>query len=232
MLNQNEIDQLLKGIGTGNIESEDFMKTLDGRRVRQYNFKYKSKMLTHQLEVISQIYEKFSILAASSLSNMLHLPVEIKVTSVGEISYEKYIDSLLTPTTIITVSVSPLMGYAVMEIDRNITSTILEQQRMIDSTSDKADITKNVIEMAILILKEMIKAWSMFININFDIVQIDTNPQLFKCALPSDMFVFVNMEATVDYNYGRIKFAIPYTVIKSILSNLHGKEFINKEVNQ
>ena len=65
VLSQDEIDQLLTAISTGDIESEDISQAADQRKIKIYDFKRPDKFSKEQIRTISIMHETFARLISS-----------------------------------------------------------------------------------------------------------------------------------------------------------------------
>jgi len=121
VLSQDEIDQLLTAISSGDTEADDFKPVNSARKIKIYDFKRPDKFSKEQLRTVSNMHETFARLTTTSLSAQLRSLVHVHVASVDQLTYEEFIRSIPTPTTLAVINMDPLKGNAVLEIDPAIT---------------------------------------------------------------------------------------------------------------
>lgn len=226
VLSQDEIDQLLQAISSGESEDTDFKPVNDTRKIKIYDFKRPDKFSKEQIRTVSIMHETFARLTTTSLSAQLRSLVHVHVASVDQLTYEEFIRSIPTPTTLAVINMDPLKGNAVLEIDPAITFSMID--RLFGGTGqgakvsrDLTDIEQSVMEGIIVrILANMREAWTQVIDLRPRLGQIETNPQFAQIVPPSEMVVLVTLETKVGEEEGMMNFCIPYLTIEPIISKL------------
>jgi len=226
VLSQEEIDQLLTAINAGETEPEDFRPAADTRKIKIYDFKRPDKFSKEQIRTVSIMHETFARLTTTSLSANLRSMVHVHVASVDQLTYEEFIRSIPTPTTLAIINMDPLKGNAILEIDPAVTFSIID--RLFGGTGEgtKAqheltDIEQSVMEGIIVrILGNMREAWAQVIDLRPRLGQIDTNPQFAQIVPPTEMVVLVTLETKVGEVEGMMNFCIPYLTIEPIIGKL------------
>ncbi|EPF27093.1 flagellar motor switch protein FliM [Treponema sp. Marseille-Q4132] len=227
VLSQDEIDQLLTAISSGDSDTDDFKPVSDTRKIKIYDFKRPDKFSKEQLRTVSNMHETFARLTTTSLSAQLRSLVHVHVASVDQLTYEEFIRSIPTPTTLAVVNMDPLKGNAVLEIDPTITFCMIDRlfggrgSTTGNKNRDLTDIEQSVMEGIIVrILANMREAWTQVIDLRPRLGQIETNPQFAQIVPPSEMVVLVTLEMKVGEEEGMMNFCIPYLTIEPIISKL------------
>ena len=227
VLSQDEIDQLLTAISSGDSDTDDFKPVSDTRKIKIYDFKRPDKFSKEQLRTVSNMHETFARLTTTSLSAQLRSLVHVPVASVDQLTYEEFIRSIPTPTTLAVVNMDPLKGNAVLEIDPTITFCMIDRlfggrgSTTGNKNRDLTDIEQSVMEGIIVrILANMREAWTQVIDLRPRLGQIETNPQFAQIVPPSEMVVLVTLEMKVGEEEGMMNFCIPYLTIEPIISKL------------
>ena len=229
VLSQDEIDALLTAISTGDEQKETVKVTSDTtsqRKVKAYDFKRPDKFSKDQIRTLQMMHETFARLTTTSLSAQLRTLVHVHVASVDQLTYEEFIRSIPSPTTLAVVNMDPLKGSSVLEIDPSITFTIID--RLFGGTGEATkmnreltDIEMSVIEGIIVrMLNNLREAWSNVIDLRPRLGNIETNPQFAQIVPPSDMVVLVTLETKVGEVEGMTNICIPYITIEPIISKL------------
>ena len=68
VLSQDEIDQLLQAISSGDTETDDFKPVSDTRKIKIYDFKRPDKFSKEQIRTVQIMHETFARLTTTSLS--------------------------------------------------------------------------------------------------------------------------------------------------------------------
>jgi flagellar motor switch protein FliM len=226
VLSQDEIDQLLTAISSGDVEPEEAHQPTDQRKIKIYDFKRPDKFSKEQIRTVSIMHETFARLTTTSLSAQLRSLVQVHVASVDQLTYEEFIRSIPNPTTLAVINMDPLKGSAILEIDPAITFSIIDrlfggQGEGTKVTRDLTDIEQSVMEGIIVrVLGNMREAWSQVIDLRPRLGQIETNPQFAQIVPPTEMVVLVTLETKVGDVEGMMNFCIPYLTIEPIISKL------------
>jgi flagellar motor switch protein FliM len=226
VLSQDEIDQLLTAISTGEVESDEALKRAETRKIKIYDFKRPDKFSKDQIRTLQMMHETFARLTTTSLSAQLRTIVHVHVASVDQLTYEEFLRSIPNPTTLAVINMDPLKGSSIFEIDPSITFTIIDRLFGGPGEASKinrelTDIELSVIEGIIVrILGNLREAWSNVIDLRPRLGNIETNPQFAQIVPPSDMVVLITLETKVGDVEGMTNFCIPYLTIEPIITKL------------
>ncbi|MBB5218464.1 MULTISPECIES: flagellar motor switch protein FliM [Treponema] len=227
VLSQDEIDQLLQAISSGESDSDEFKPVSDTRRIKIYDFRRPDKFSKEQIRTVSNMHESFARLTTTSLSAQLRSLVHVHVASVDQLTYEEFIRSIPTPTTLAVINMDPLKGNAVLEIAPEITFIMID--RLFGGKGDTGgkvnrdltDIEQSVMEGIIVrILANMRESWTQVIDLRPRLQQIETNPQFAQIVPPNEMVILVTLEIKIGEEAGMMNICIPYITIEPIVSKL------------
>jgi len=226
VLTRDEIDQLLAAINAGDTEPEDFRPVKDGKKIKIYDFKRPDKFFKEQIRGTSIAHETFARLASTSLTAKLRRIVKIKVASVDQLTYEEFIRSVPTPTTMSVISLEPLNGNIVLEIDPAISFSAFDillggfgnyTRNQHELTHIEKTVMKRVVNR---ILDDLRETWAKAIDLQPQLVKIETNPQSVQIVQPTEMVLLVTLETTVGDVEGMINLVYPYSVINGVLDKI------------
>ena len=134
ILSQDEIDALLTVVSTPSTDTSDEESALAmvranraKKRLKVYDFRRPDKFSKDQVRTLQMIHETFARLTTTSLAAQLRSLVRVHVVSVDQLTYEEFIRSIPSPTTLGVVNMDPLKGSAIIEIDPAITFSIIDR---------------------------------------------------------------------------------------------------------
>jgi flagellar motor switch protein FliM len=226
VLSQDEIDQLLTAISSGEVATEEASAPADQRKIKIYDFKRPDKFSKDQIRTVAIMHETFARLTTTALSAQLHALAHVHVASVDQLTYEEFIRSIPNPTTLALINMDPLKGSAVLEIDPPITFAIIDrsfggQGEGAKFTRELTDIEQSVMEGIIVrILGNLRESWATVIDLRPRLGNIETNPQFAQIVPPTEMVVLVTLETKVGDVEGMMNFCIPYLTIEPIIPKL------------
>ncbi|MBQ6565787.1 MAG: flagellar motor switch protein FliM, partial [Treponema sp.] len=190
-------------------------------------FRRPDKFSKEQIRTVSNMHETFARLTTTSLSAQLRTLVHVHVASVDQLTYEEFIRSIPTPTTLAVINMDPLKGNAVLEIAPEITFIMID--RLFGGSGDTGgkvnrdltDIEQSVMEGIIVrILANMRESWTQVIDLRPRLQQIETNPQFAQIVPPTEMVILVTLEIKIGDEAGMMNICIPYLTIEPIVSKL------------
>jgi len=228
ILSQEEIDALLGALSSGELQPDQIRDDTGEKttKVKPYDFYRPSKFSKEQIRTIYMLHETFGRLWSSTLSGVLRNYVSLSVSSVDQVTYQEFIQSIPNPTITSTFSLSPLEGKALIEFSPTIGFPIID--RLLGgagrSTLHARELTEieehvlyNLIDEGMIFLKE---AWSTMIDLNPELGDIESNPLFVQVVPPSDMILLITLEARIGDFSGIINIIYPYVLLEPILSML------------
>lgn len=228
VLSQQEVDALLSAISSdNNVDSKDVdLSDEKQKHIKIYDFRRPDKFSKDQIRTLQMMHETLARLTTTSLSAQLRTLVNVHVVSVDQMTYEEFIRSIPNPTTLGVVSMDPLKGSGILEIDPSITFAIIDRLfggrgETIKLARELTDIEISVMEGIIVrILGNLRESWSNVIDLRPRLSNIETNPQFAQVVPPNDMVVLITLETKVGRIEGMMDICIPYLTIEPIISKL------------
>ena len=110
ILSQNEIDDLLAQLSTGEINAQDYSRETIEKRIKNHDFKRPSKFAKDHLRTMQIINENYARYITNFLSGYLRTLVQVDVISMEALQYSEFTNSIANPAVLAIVSYSPLPG--------------------------------------------------------------------------------------------------------------------------
>ena len=226
ILSKDEIDQLLDALNNDDCDQEGLGRSVKTRKIKIYDFMRPDKFSGSQRFTLSIIHETFARLSTNSLSSRLGGMVHVHVVSVDQLTYEEFLRSIPTPTTMAIIEMNPLNGYAVLEIDPAVTFSIIDKicggpGDGRKSKHELTDLETSIMEdIGINLLGNIREAWTQVIDLRPRLVQLATKPQFVQIVHPTEMVILVTMEIKIGEVEGMINFCLPYCTLESIIKKL------------
>jgi len=238
ILSQNEIDELLKALNTGEIDVQEFQKASSEKKIRNHDFRRPSKFSKDHIKTLTLIHENYARLLTNFLTGYLRTLVQIDVMAVEALPYSDFSNSVPTPAILAIVDFMPLQGSIIFEIAPNIAFALID--RILGgrgySISKAREFTE--IELAIIekvlnqILNLMKEPWNSFIELRPKLERIESNAQFVQLVSENETVALVTFNTKVGEVEGLLNICIPYVVVESIVPKLSTKywfSFIGKE---
>jgi flagellar motor switch protein FliM len=216
-LSQQEIDavfQKLKGQEQGGA----------ARKEVPFDFRRPDRIAKSQLRAIHLLHEAFARNLASSLAAYLRAYLTVNLISVEQLSYGEFLEGLPSPSCIVSLSLRPYDGNALIEISPSLVFPILEiilgggKGRTTDTRKrEVTEIEQHLLDTLFrIILNDLREAWKSVAVINFKIETIATEPQMVQILSPTEAVVAIAIEIRIGDASGTLNVAIPAINIKMI----------------
>ena len=227
-LTQEEINALLSSSASGMepLEEEPLGSSTDSKHVRLYNFRHPDKFSKSHLSTMELIYEGFSRHLKTALFVYVRQSINFSLASVEQQSFEEYVESLPTPSSLITFKMKDLPGSAVLEISPELTFLILD--RLLGGMGDQPTKVRDLTEIETVIIRKVSErilmafrmAWSEIHDVEPSIESLETNPQLLQVVPPNEIVATATLEVRIGEATGAMSVCLPYLTLESVMPKL------------
>lgn len=231
VLSQNEIDDLLSALNSGDVDVSEIQEEKNEKKVRKYDFLRPDKFAKEHLRTLEVIHENFSRLLNNFLSGYLRTFIEIEVLNAESLIYSEFANSIGNPAILGIVDYNPLEGQIIMDLSSDVAFTMIE--RVLGGSlsggggTEKRGLTE--IEMTLIrtimvkfinLLKE---PWNNIIELRPKLDTIETNSQFAQVISPSESIALITLRVKIGETEGMINLCYPHYVLEPILPNLSSK---------
>lgn len=217
VLSQEEIDSVFRNLREQGGDDDP------AKRAQPYDFRRPDRIAKDQLRSIHLLHESFARSLSSSLSAYLRNYALVNLVSVEQLSFMEFSQCLPSPTCLITLSMRPYDGNAVLEINPTLVFPILEMllggngKGAIRADREVTEIEQSILEnLYRLVLHDLKEAWSTVANINFTIESFKTESQLLQVLAPNEAVVAVTLEVRIGESSGMMNIGMPSIIIKML----------------
>lgn len=253
VLSQTEVENLLSAMAAGGEEvvaappppvrreeerpppapSRSFTASRPREKVVPYDFKRPERVGKEQMRALQTLHEGFGRNYGAALSALLRSIVEVKLTSVDQLTYSEFVFSLENPTCFNLLKAEPLEGNLILDINPSILYPIID--RLLGGGREGGPLARRPlteIEMRLvsritgLFLEELRHAWENVLELKLEVVQVESNPQLVQIVPPNEVVVVISFELTIGDFRGMMNLCIPYNAIERIGSKLSANSWV------
>lgn len=222
LLTQDEIDALLHGVDSGDVETED--DDVNNGEARGYDFNSQDRIVRGRMPTLEMINERFARHLRISLFNLLRRSSEISVSGVQMLKFSEYVHSLFVPTSLNIVKVRPLRGNALFVLDPKLVFILVDNffggdgrfHTKIEGrefTATEQRVVKMILELAFKDLKE---AWGPVLDVEFEYINSEVNPQFANIVSPTEVVVVNTFHIELDGGGGDFHITLPYAMVEPI----------------
>jgi flagellar motor switch protein FliM len=226
ILNQDEVDALLRGMTGGEIETETDIP--DDSGIVPFDLANQDRIIRGRMPVMEIINDRFARLAGLAVSNAMRKKVDVNPIAIDMSKFGDFMRTLPVPTAINIFKMEPLRGNALLVVDTRLVFTLVENffggagsQPKVEGR-DFTPIEQVVIDRIVkLLLTTLEEAWKPVHEVKVDFVRSEINPQFATIVPPSDVVVVISFEVELESSIGSIILALPYAMIEPIRSKLY-----------
>ncbi|HTN75139.1 MAG TPA: flagellar motor switch protein FliM, partial [Pirellulaceae bacterium] len=161
------------------------------------------------------------------LSALLRNIVEVKLTSVDQLTYSEFVFSLENPTCFNLLKADPLEGNLILDINPSILYPIID--RLLGGGKEAGSVSRRplteiekrlVSRITNLFLDELKHAWEAVVPLKLVVERVESNPQLVQIVPPNEVVVLISFEITLGDVRGMMNLCIPFNSIERIGNKL------------
>lgn len=236
ILSQDEVDALLKGVASGDIDTEAAKdKIMEG--VRQYDFTNQERIIRGKMPGLEMINDGFSRALRSSVSAFIMKYTDISIQNVDTMKYSDFMRTIPMPSSINIFTMEPLKGYSLLVLEAPLVFAFIEiffggniAQHVKSEGRAFTQIEQRVIQKVVdIALNDMTKAWEVIAPIKPEYVGSELNPQFVSIVTPAEVVIKIDIDIEIEDFAGRMFVCIPYSMIEPVkeklYSGIHGANF-------
>ena len=228
VLSQNEIDNLLAALSSGELDADQMQDSGD-KQVKNYDFKRPTKFSKEHLRTLEIIYEHYGRLLSTNVPVYLRKNVQVSVASSETVTFAEFSNALSNPVLLTIVNFSPLQGSIIMELTSGLGYAIIDRMlggkgETLEKTREFSEIEMSIIERVMVICMQLLREpWKNVTEVNPYLERIETNPQFAQIISPSDMVALVTMNVKVGDVEGLMNVCLPFFTLESVMDRLNTK---------
>jgi flagellar motor switch protein FliM len=230
VLSQEEIDSVFKKLSDTQVDDDP------AKKAQPYDFRRPDRIAKDQLRAIHMLHENFARSLASSLSAYLRAYAVVNLVSVEQLSFMEFSQCLPSPTVISALAMRPYDGNAVLEMNPGFVFPVIEillggsgRPGGIKLDREITEIEQSILEgLYRIILNDMREAWNSVTHFDFEIQNMETDPQMLQILAPNEAVVAISMEVRIGDAVGLMNIGIPSIIIKVLRQKFNQQWSVRK----
>lgn len=228
VLSQNEIDNLLQALSSGELDAEE-IKDSDEKQIKNYDFARPAKFSKEHLRTLEIIFEHYGRLLSTNLPVYLRKAIQVEVMNSEAVSYSEFSNALSNPVLLGIINFAPLKGNIILEIASNLGYAMVD--RMLGGEGEPLEKTREFSEIELLIIERILtvcvnllhEPWENVVDIHPRLERIETNSQFAQIISPSEMIAIVTINLKIGDVEGLMNVCLPYLTLEDIMDKLNTK---------
>ncbi|BBN59883.1 flagellar motor switch protein FliM [Hydrogenovibrio marinus] len=237
ILSQDEVDALLRGMGGGDIDTEDDDSS-EATSAKVYDFTNQERIVRGRLPALDIINERFARGFQRHFNEMIMSSVEVTAGEVKIIKMIDYLRNLFVPTSLNIYRINPLNGVSLFTLDSKLIFTAVDiyfgGTGLLPFKIEGREYTPVEMSMVRSILDissdNLRKAWGPVMDIEIDYMHSEMNPKFASIVEATDMIVVSPINVRFEGVEGRVDIVMPYAMLEPVrdkleegMSNLQGE---------
>lgn len=228
VLSQNEIDNLLNALSTGELDV-DQMQENDEKQVRNYDFSRPTKFSKEHLRTLEIIFEHYGRLVSTNLPVYLRKNVQVTVASSETVTFNEFTNALSNPVILGIVDFAPLNGNIIIDLATNLGYAMLDRMlggsgEPLEKNRDFSEIELTIIQKILVMFTQLMREpWKNVIDIAPVLGRLETNPQFAQVIAPNDMIAIVTLNMKIGEVEGFMNICLPFFTLEDVMDKLNTK---------
>ena len=221
ILNQDEIDALLKGVDTGVVPAPADL--LPAGEARNFDLATQVRIVRGRMPTLEMINDRLGRLLRIGIFNMIRRTPEITAVPVQVMKFSEYVQTLPMPSSLNMVKINPWRGTALFVLDQKLVFAVVDnffggkgRHTKIegrDFTRTESRIIQMVLQQAFADFHE---AWGPVANVNVEYLSSEINPHFANIVSPSEIVVVTSLKIELEGAGGLLQVTMPYSMIEPI----------------
>lgn len=223
LLSQEEIDALLDGVEGGTVETGADEPLMDGS-ARMYDFTQQDRIVRGRLPTLEMVNDRFARFFRAGMFNVLRKTCEVSVLGVKMVKFAEYVHGLTLPSNLNLVRMKPLRGTALAVFEPRLVFTVIDNyfggdgrfHARIEGRDFTATENRVIQIMLDELFKAMVEAWAPVLELEFEYLNSEINPQFANIVSPTETVVVSRFYVEMDGGGGEINLTLPYAMVEPI----------------
>lgn len=226
ILSQNEIDQLLLALTSGEEPATDGSGEKN-KKVRLYDFRTANRIPRDQIRTLGQVYETYARLLSTRLTGILGTFCDCTLASVEEQTHYEFTNSIPAQSLLVLIRMPPLHGPVLLRISPEMANLVIEsilggQCKQNPQARPYTDIDLAILEKIFhQMLPLLDEAWEKIVKIETRFEALETSLQFAQIAPPSEAIAILTLRLTIGDVDAFFNFCLPQIALEPIAQSLN-----------
>lgn len=229
ILSQDEIDALLKGVVSGEVDTTPKEGETTAKRVAQYDLFNQERIIRGRMPTMEMINDRFIRRQSVSWSNMFRDAIDFAVVGTQVIKFGEFLKKIPQPSSLNVFHMSPLRGSALYVMDAFLVYLIIDyyfggkgQTHVKPEGRDFTPVQLRVIKKLLLqALVDLEKAWHSVVPVKVEYVRSESNPQFAMVVTSSEIVMVVTLQVVLGETARELYLVYPYAMLEPIKEKLY-----------
>lgn len=229
ILSQDEIDALLKGVVSGEVETQAGEEGQLAGGVKQYDLFNQERIIRGRMPTLELINDRFTRHQSLSWSVLLNTKVEFNIIGTQIMKFGAFLKTVPIPSSLNVFRMDPLRGNGLFVMNAFLVYLIVDyffggkaqthvKPEGRDFTSIQLRIIKKLVQLA---FEDLDKAWRAALTVKTELVRSEVNPQFAMVASASEIVFVSTLQVQFGETTSDFFLVYPYSMFEPIKEKLY-----------
>jgi len=231
ILSQDEIDALLNGVVSGEVETappaEVAAEATTG--VKGYDLLNQERIIRGRMPTLEMINDRFVRRQAVAWTGVLREAIEFVVVGTQVIKFGEFLKKIPMPSSLNVFHMAPLRGSGLFVMDAFLVYLLVDyffggkgQTHVKPEGRDFTAVQLRMIKkLLMLALADLEKAWQAILPVKVDYVRSESNPQFAMVVTASEVVIVVTLQVLIGETTRDLFVVYPYSMLEPIKEKLY-----------
>ena len=229
ILSQDEIDALLKGVVSGEVETQSGEEGQLEGGVKQYDLFNQERIIRGRMPTLELINDRFTRHQSLSWSVLLNTKVEFNIIGTQIMKFGAFLKTVPIPSSLNVFRMDPLRGNGLFVMNAFLVYLIVDyffggkaqthvKPEGRDFTLIQLRIIKKLVQLA---FEDLDKAWRAALAVKTELVRSEVNPQFSMVASASEIVFVSTFQVQFGETTSDFFLVYPYSMFEPIKEKLY-----------
>jgi flagellar motor switch protein FliM len=228
ILSQDEIDALLKGVVSGEVDTAPKEEAAGGG-VKQYDLLNQERIIRGRMPTLELVNDRFIRRQSVAWTALLREAIDFVVVGTQVIKFGEFLKKVPMPSSLNVFHMHPLRGNALFVMDAFLVYLIVDyffggkgQTHVKPEGRDFTPVQLRIIRRLLSgALADLEKSWQAVLPVKVEYVRSESNPQFAMVVTASEIVVVVTLQIIIGETSRDLFVVYPYAMLEPIKEKLY-----------
>lgn len=229
VLSQEEIDALLKGMASGDVDTTPKTGAPDQGGAAPYDLLNQERIVRGRMPTLEMVNDRFVRRQAVSWTGMMRETIDLLVVGTQVIKFGEFLKKIPLPSSLNVFHMHPLRGNGLFVMDAFLVYLIVDyffggkgQTHVKPEGRDFTPVQLRIVRRLLVhALGDLEKSWQAVLPIKVEYVRSESNPQFAMIVTASEIVVVVTIQVLIGDTARDFFLVYPYSMLEPIKEKLY-----------
>jgi len=229
VLSQEEIDALLKGVASGEVDTAPKSSASEGGSAAPYDLLNQERIVRGRMPTLEMVNDRFIRRQSAAWTAMLREAIDFIVVGTQVLKFGEFLKKVPMPSSLNVFHMHPLRGNGLYVMDAFLVYLIVDyffggrgqthvKPEGRDFTTVQLRIVRKLLSSS---LADLEKAWQAVLPMKVEYVRSESNPQFAMIVTASEIVVVVTVQVLIGDAARDLFLVYPYAMLEPIKEKLY-----------